>query len=139
MTVAEAGQTDAEAVVALWSSSGLTRLWNDPRADFDRAIAGPGSTVLVHREGGAILATVMVGHDGHRGWVYDLATDPARRRTGLGRGMMAAAEDSLRARRIPKLQLMVREGNDAALAFYAALGLERQPVVTLGRFLETED
>lgn len=139
MTVGDATPADAEAVIALWHACGLTRPWNDPRADFDRALAGPSSTVLVLREEAAVPASIMVGHDGHRGWVYYLATDPARRRAGLGRAMMAAAEDWLRARGVPKLQLMVREGNDAALAFYAALGLERQPVVTLGRFLERED
>lgn len=139
MTIADATQVDADAVIALWQACGLTRPWNDPRADFNRALAGPSSTVLVLREGSAIAASAMVGHDGHRGWVYYLATDPDRRRAGLGRTMMAAAEDWLRARRVPKLQLMVREGNDAALAFYAALGLEQQPVVTLGLFLDLED
>lgn len=135
----DAAPADAGAVIALWRACGLTRPWNDPAADFARALAGPASTVLVARDGGAPAASVMVGHDGHRGWVYYLAVDPARRRSGLGKAMMAAADDWLRARGIPKLQLMVREGNDDALAFYAALGLERQAVVTLGRFLETED
>ena len=139
MTVTDAAPADAGAVIALWEACGLTRPWNDAQADFARALAGPGSTVLVLREGGGVAASVMVGHDGHRGWVYYLAVDPDRRRGGLGRAMMTAAEDWLRARGIPKLQLMVREGNDAALDFYTALGLERQPVVTLGRFLETED
>ena len=138
--VTDATAAEAEAVIALWQVCGLTRPWNDPAADFHRAIGGPSSTVLAVRDGEAIAASVMVGHDGHRGWVYYLAVDPARQRSGLGRVLMAAAEDWLRARRVPKLQLMVREGNDAALAFYAALGgLERQPVVTLGRFLTTED
>ena len=36
----------------------------------------------------------------------------------------------------PKIQLMVREDNEAALGFYHSLGLERQKVVTLGRFLD---
>lgn len=137
--MADATQADADAVIALWHACGLTRPWNDPHGDFERALAGPSSTVLVLRDESTIAASVMVGHDGHRGWVYYLATDPARRRLGHGRAMMTAAEGWLRARRVPKLQLMVREGNDAALAFYAALGLEPQPVVTLGRFLETED
>jgi ribosomal protein S18 acetylase RimI-like enzyme len=67
----------------------------------------------------------MVGSDGHRGWVYYLAVAPARRRAGLGRTMMDAAEAWLRARGAPKIQLMVREDNEAALGFYEALGLER--------------
>ena len=131
----EACPTDAREVIALWEACGLTRPWNDPAADFARAVAGPASAVLVLREGEALLASVMVGHDGHRGWVYYLAVAPERRRAGLGRRMMAAAEAWLRARGAPKLQLMVREDNAAALGFYEALGLERQEVVTLGRFL----
>jgi ribosomal protein S18 acetylase RimI-like enzyme len=91
--------------------------------------------VLLRREGEALAASVMVGCDGHRGWVYYLAVAPERRREGLGRAMMAAAEAWLRDRGAPKLQLMVRDDNEAALGFYGALGLERQHVVTLGRFL----
>ncbi|HMG47729.1 MAG TPA: GNAT family acetyltransferase [Allosphingosinicella sp.] len=131
----EAKAEDAEAVIALWRDCGLTRPWNDAAADFARAVAGPSSAVLLLREGGAPAASVMVGCDGHRGWVYYLAVAPPRRREGLGRAMMDAAEVWLRARGAPKLQLMVRDDNEEALDFYAALGLERQHVVTLGRFL----
>jgi ribosomal protein S18 acetylase RimI-like enzyme len=126
---------DADRVIALWHACGLTRPWNDPAADFARAIEGPASAVLVRRDGEALAASVLVGCDGHRGWVYYLAVAPERRREGLGRALMADAEAWLRAHGAPKIQLMVRDSNDAALAFYEALGLERQPVVTLGRFL----
>ena len=127
----KAGAEDAYEVIALWGRCGLTRPWNDPHADFARAIAGPSSAVLLLREGDALVASVMVGDDGHRGWVYYLAVAPERRRAGLGRMMMDAAEAWLRERGAAKLQLMVREDNEAALGFYEALGLERQKVVTL--------
>lgn len=135
MHIEEAGAADREAVVTLWQAAELTRPWNDPRADFDRAVAGATSAVLVLRDGGTLLGTAMVGEDGHRGWVYYLAVAEAVRGQGHGRALIAAAESWLRARGCPKLQLMVREGNDAAIGFYRALGLELQPVVTLGRFL----
>jgi ribosomal protein S18 acetylase RimI-like enzyme len=133
--IEEARPDDRIAVIDLWRACGLTRPWNDPDADFYRAIEWPGSAVLVLREDGAILASVMLGYDGHRGWIYYLAVSPDRRRRGLARRMMSAAEDWLRARGAPKIQLMVRDGNDDAIAFYESLGLERQEVVTLGRFL----
>ncbi|MDH7971499.1 GNAT family acetyltransferase [Sphingomonas sp. AR_OL41] len=136
LTVETAQSSDAASVIALWQACGLTRPWNDPRADFDRAIAGASSTILAVRDAGAIIASVMVGDDGHRGWIYCLAVAPDRQRSGLGRALMAAAEAWLRQRGAPKLQLMVREGNAEALAFYAALGLEPQPVVTMGKFLK---
>jgi ribosomal protein S18 acetylase RimI-like enzyme len=134
----EADAADAREVIALWEACGLTRPWNDPAADFARAVAGPASAVLLLQEGDALAAGVMVGFDGHRGWVYYLAVAPERRRAGLGRTMMDAAETWLRARGAPKIQLMVREDNEAALGFYEALGLVRQKVVTLGRFLARE-
>ena len=127
---------DADAAVTLWQAAGLTRPWNDPHADFDRALAGPTSTVLGLRDGGALVATVMVGDDGHRGWVYYLAVDPVRQRGGLGRLMMAAAEDWLRARGCPKLNLMVRGDNTQARGFYARLGYELNDVVTLAKRLD---
>jgi ribosomal protein S18 acetylase RimI-like enzyme len=131
-----AAPEDRDDIIRLWDACGLTRPWNDPAADFDRAIAGAASAVLLLRIDDRIAASVMVGHDGHRGWVYYLAVDPERRRQGLGRRMMAAAEAWLRAAGAPKIQLMVRDGNAEAIAFYEALGLARQPVVTLGRFLD---
>ncbi len=127
---------DKAAVVALWQSCALTRPWNDPGVDFDRAVDGPASDVLLVRDGAMIVGSVMVGEDGHRGWVYYLAVCPTRRRAGLGRALMGAAERWMRLRGVPKLQLMIRDGNDAAQAFYRALGLERQPVVTMGKFLK---
>jgi ribosomal protein S18 acetylase RimI-like enzyme len=132
-----ATSADAAAVIALWRACGLTRPWNDPAADYERALAGEHSAILLLHDGDTVTATIMVGEDGHRGWVYYLAVAADRRRAGLGARMMLAAEDWLRGRGVPKIQLMVREGNEDALAFYAALGLERQPVVTLGRFLKT--
>ena len=136
MGVIQAAAPEQEAeVIALWEAWALTRPWNDPVADYRRAVDGAASAVLVMREGGRLAGSVMVGHDGHRGWVYYLAVAPAQRRRGIGRRLMAEAEAWLKAAGAPKLLLMVREGNDAALAFYDAIGLERQPVITFGRFL----
>ena len=122
--------------VGLWRIAGLTRPWNDPYADLARALASPTSTVLAAQdEGGRLLGTAMVGHDGHRGWVYYLAVDPGLRGNGLGRQLMHASEQWLRERGVPKVNLMVRTTNHAVLAFYAALGFEDGKVVVLGKFL----
>lgn len=133
--ISSAKDLDAEAVVALWQCCGLTRPWNDPHADFARAVAGANSAVLLARDAGVAIGSVMVGHDGHRGWLYYLAVAPDRRGQGVGRALFAAAEDWLRNAGAPKVQLMVRSDNADALAFYDAIGLARQDVVVLGRFL----
>jgi ribosomal protein S18 acetylase RimI-like enzyme len=127
----------ADDAVALWHESGLTRPWNDPHADLARALSGSTSTVLgAQDDNGGLLGTVMVGHDGHRGWVYYLAVRPEMRRTGLGRRLMHSSEGWLRDRGVPKLNLMVRTTNDAVVGFYESLGYEDGEVVVLGKFLD---
>lgn len=134
-----ATQADTKALVALWEACGLTRPWNDPRADIALALATPASDILVIREGADVVASAMVGFDGHRGWVYYLAVAPTARGKGLGREIMHACEVWLRARGSPKIQFMVRQDNAPALGFYERLGYDVQGVVTLGRRLDGKE
>ncbi len=127
---------DEAAAVGLWTRAGLTRPWNDAGADFRRAVDGPASVVLGAWADGELVGSAMVGHDGHRGWVYYLAVDDAVRGRGLGRQLMAAAEEWLAGHGVPKIQFMVRSDNAAVLDFYDHLGYERQDVVVLGRRLD---
>ena len=113
----------------------MTRPWNEPDSDFDRALRGPTSAVLGALDAGELIATVMVGHDRHRGWVYYLAVKRGHRRRGLGRRMMQEAESWLRERGAVKLNLMVRNGNSEALGFCQQLGYEDAEVTVLARWL----
>jgi ribosomal protein S18 acetylase RimI-like enzyme len=133
MEIRAATPADRDAVVALWDAAGLTRPWNPPLADFDRALAGPASTILVGFEGAALAAVAMVGDDGHRGWIYYVAVPEDRRWAGLGAAIVAAAEGWLRARGCPKVQLMVRESNLAVTGFYEALGYAPVEVRVMGK------
>ena len=126
---------EAGAAVALWQACGLTRPWNDPHADLALALSSPISTVLAGRLDGRLVATAMVGCDGHRGWVYYLAVDPELQRGGHGAAMMQAAEEWLKAQGAPKLNLMVRADNAAAAGFYEAIGYARSDVMVLQKVL----
>jgi ribosomal protein S18 acetylase RimI-like enzyme len=128
-------ESDIEAVVALWERCGLTRPWNDPRRDFSMSLGAANSTVLCGFIDDSLVASVMAGFDGHRGWVYYLSVDPGKQGMRFGRAMMSAAERWLRQIGAPKLQLMVRSDNEASLAFYECQGFEVQSVVTLGKRL----
>ena len=97
LAIATIADADVATVIALWQACGLTRPWNDPAADIALARRGPNSTILIGRADDTIVATVLVGHDGHRGWVYYVATDPELGAMGFGRAIMNAAEDWLRA------------------------------------------
>ncbi len=136
MHIASLSPPEFEAVIALWHDAGLTRPWNDPDEDLRRAMAGPSSTVLAGRDGDELVATAMVGHDGHRGWVYYLAVRADRRGRGHGRAMMQACEEWLAARGVPKLDLMIRTENDAVIAFYDALGYGHDDVVVMSKRLD---
>jgi ribosomal protein S18 acetylase RimI-like enzyme len=125
-----------DAAIALWHEAGLVVPWNDPRADLERALEGPSSTVLAGTLDGSLVATAVVGHDGHRGWVYYLSVAPGARRRGYGRAMMEACERWLVDRGVPKLNLMVRVGNEPVLGFYEALGYGRDEVVVISRRLD---
>ena len=127
---------DVTAVVMLWERCGLTRPWNDPAADIALARKGPNSTILLGREDERIVASAMVGHDGHRGWVYYVATDPDRHGQGLGRAIMNAAEDWLRQAGIAKLQLLVRQDNAKASAFYETIGYDEAAVTVFAKWLD---
>jgi ribosomal protein S18 acetylase RimI-like enzyme len=136
LAIADIADADVAAVIALWQACGLTRPWNDPAADIALARRGPHSTVLIGRDDNAIVATAMVGHDGHRGWVYYVATDPNLRAKGYGRAIMNAAEDWLRAAGVPKLQLLVRPENSGVAAFYQSIGFGEQRILFFTKWLD---
>lgn len=130
---------DESAVIALWEACGLTRPWNDPRKDIARKLTEQAELFLVGVEGEKLIATAMVGFDGHRGWVYYLAVDPAFQRLSYGKQLMQEAEQLLIARGCPKINLLVRSSNTRVLQFYAELGYTQDDVVSLGRRLIADE
>jgi ribosomal protein S18 acetylase RimI-like enzyme len=136
LAIAPVEDADIPEVIALWRRCGLTRPWNDPATDIAFARKGPNAAVLAGRSGGGIVASVLVGHDGHRGWVYYVAVDPDCRHQGYGRVVMDAAEDWLRGRGIEKLQLMVRPDNSPVQTFYQSLGYFEQERIIYAKWLD---
>jgi ribosomal protein S18 acetylase RimI-like enzyme len=129
-------EDDTEAVVALWEESGLTRPWNDPRKDIARKLGVQREWFLVVEDEGQVVASVMAGYDGHRGWVNYLAVAPSHRGRGIARALMAEVERLLGDAGCPKVNLQVRTTNEAALGFYERLGYKRDDAISLGRRLE---
>ncbi len=127
---------DVEIVIALWQRCGLTRPWNDPASDIAFARRGDNATILIGRVAGTIVATAMVGHDGHRGWVYYVAVDPDMQGRDFGRAIMAAAEDWLRGQGVTKAMLMMRPDNAKVRAFYDKLGYEVQERIIYAKWLD---
>jgi ribosomal protein S18 acetylase RimI-like enzyme len=133
--VKELDEAMVETVVHLWERAGVTRPWNDPHEDYVRALRGSTSSVLGAFDGDELIGTAMVGADGHRGWVYYVAVSPSHQRHGVGRLLMQSAEQWLKERQVPKIQLIVRDSNAVAVGFYERLGYRDAKTVVLGRWL----
>ena len=110
------------AIISLWERCGLIRPWNDPKKDIARKTKIDPDLLLVGLVGESLIGTIMIGYEGHRGWINYLAIDPNHRRKGYARRLMVAAEHLLAERGCPKVNLQVRAGNCEAEAFYEALG-----------------
>jgi ribosomal protein S18 acetylase RimI-like enzyme len=126
---------DEDAVVELWQRCALLRPWNDPRKDIQRKLTTQAELFLVGNLERRIVATIMAGYDGHRGWVNYLAVAAAHRNKGYGRTLMRRVEDLLAARGCPKLNIQVRADNREALLFYRKLGYVADEAVSLGKRL----
>ena len=126
---------DETAVIALWQRSGLVVPRNDPARDIALKRAWQPDLFLVGEEDGRVVASVMAGYEGHRGWINYLAVDPDARRRGLGRLMLSEAEEALRALGCPKINLQVRTSNDAVRAFYQRVGYAVDDVISFGKRL----
>ena len=130
-------EDDIAAVIALWESCGLTRPWNDPHKDINFAKQSPSSEILVGEDESQIIASVMVGHDGHRGAIYYLAVSPQHQRRGLGKEIHDAAIAWLQSVGVWKINLMVRLENTQVVSFYEKLGYSPNNVVSLARQIDT--
>lgn len=126
---------DREPLVALWGRCELTRSWNNPYRDIDRKLARDGGNLLILEMDGQVIGSVVIGYDGHRGWINYLAVSPDHRGQGLGRLLMADAERRLRDLGCPKVNLQVRSSNEAAIEFYRRIGYAVDDVVSMGRRL----
>ena len=130
--------SDEEAVIALWQDCGLVVPWNDPHKDIQRKLRVQPDLFLVGRVGDRLVATVMAGYDGHRGWINYLAVTPDLRRSGIGRRMVEHVESRLRTVGCPKINLQVRTSNLDVVSFYEAIGYATDEVVSLGKRLEAD-
>jgi ribosomal protein S18 acetylase RimI-like enzyme len=137
LVISDLRSDEIAAAIAIWDEAGLLRPWNDPQADAALALRGADSTILAARYDEKLIATAMVGHDGHRGWVYYLAVVRALRRRGIGAELMREAEQWCIGRGVPKLQLMVRGENIEVVRFYAALSYGKSDVVVLAKWLQS--
>ncbi len=129
---------DQTAVIELWAKCQLVVPWNDPVKDIERKLKVGADLFLVGELGGDIVATVMGGYEGHRGWINYLAVSPQHQGRGYARKIMEFVERRIRLKSCPKINLMVRASNTEAVAFYQAFGYDIETSIALGKRLEPD-
>ena len=129
---------DEDAVISLWHACGLVVAHNDPNKDIARKLKVNPEWFLIGEVDGEVMASCMVGYDGHRGWINYLAVHPEHQRNGYASQIMAEAERLLREAGCPKINLQVRESNTAVIDFYEAIGFGKDAVLSMGKRLESD-
>jgi ribosomal protein S18 acetylase RimI-like enzyme len=129
---------DQAAVIELWQACALVVPWNDPVKDIVRKLKVDADLFLVGESDGEIVATVMGGYEGHRGWINYLAVSPQHQRKGYGRKIMEFVEQRIQLKGCPKINLQIRGTNSQAAAFYQATGYDIENVIGLGKRLEPD-
>lgn len=126
---------DEAEVCALWARVfGYTEERNTPEKVLADKLRWDGR-LLVAEESGRVIGTLMVGYDGHRGWLYRLAVDEGARRRGVGRRLVREAEQLLTALGCAKVNLQLHEHNDAGARFWASVGYGREARIDMGKDL----
>lgn len=130
---------DKENVINLWFECNLVVPQNNPGKDIERKLNVKPEWFLVGVLEGQLVATCMVGYEGHRGWINYLAVDPKYQRKGIACQMMEEAENILRKVGCPKINLQVRETNPDVIKFYESIGYKVEPIVNMGKRLEYDE
>jgi ribosomal protein S18 acetylase RimI-like enzyme len=136
MEIRSITEEDDDSIVALWNACGLTRPWNAPYDDIDLVRRTPQSEIFLGLDNGQLVASVLCGSDGHRGWIYYLAVAPDRQKAGLGREIIAYGEQWLRSLGVPKVELMIRPENDSVRAFYESIGYAVEDRIVMSRWID---
>ncbi len=130
---------DRDAVILLWKECGLVVPWNDPARDIQRKLAVGEELFLVGCVDCRIVASVMAGYEGHRGWINYLAVARDFRRMGFASELIARAQELLQKVGCPKINLQVRSANADIIEFYKSIGFKVDDVISLGKRLQEDE
>lgn len=138
LTIRAYRPSDEESVIRLWFDCGLVVPQNNPKRDIERKLLVNPDWFLVGELEGVVVASCMVGYEGHRGWINYLAVAPPFQSRGYGVRMMERAQALLQAAGCAKINLQVRTGNEKVIEFYRRIGFDVDAVIGMGKRLEED-
>ncbi len=120
------------AVIALWKACNLIVPQNDPLEDIQKKLAFQPELFFIALLDGQLIGSIMVGYEGHRGWIQYLAVLPAFQKRGYGKKLVNKAIVELRKLGCVKVNLQVRRSNASVVDFYKHLGFEEEERISMG-------
>ena len=121
MKISEFSDDQSDRVIALWIKCDVARSWNNPGKDIARKNSDQNDKFLIGQIDWVLMASIMVGCDGHRGSIIYLAVDPDHSGAGYGKILMVVAERLPISVGCPKINFCVRTDNDKVVEFYHQL------------------
>jgi ribosomal protein S18 acetylase RimI-like enzyme len=127
--------TFQSAVVDLWRKCGLVVPQNDPVQDIQKKVDFQPNLFFVALLDGNVVGSLMVGYEGHRGWLNYLAVLPEHQHRGCGRKLVKKSVEELEKLGCLKINLQVRRSNVSVVEFYRHLGFKEDDVISMGKRL----
>lgn len=128
-------EKDEEQVVNLWEQCNLFVPQNDPHEDIRKKIEFQPNLFFVGTVNDEVIVSIMVGYEGHRGWINYMAVLPEYQNKGCGHQIVNKGIAELKKMGCLKVNLQVRENNKDVIEFYENLGFSNDRVVSLGKHL----
>lgn len=126
---------DEQQVIDLWYTCDLVVPWNNPKLDIERKLKVNPELFLVGEIEDKVIASVMGGYEGHRGWINYLAVLPDYRGNGYAQKIMIAIEQKLKTIGCPKINLQIRSNNETVIKFYESIGYFNEHMTSMGKRL----
>lgn len=129
---------DEQQVIDLWYACDLVVTWNNPVLDIKRKLKVNPELFLVGEIKAKVIASVMGGYEGHRGWINYLAVLPDYRGNGYAQKIMIEIEQKLKSIGCPKINLQIRSNNEKVLKFYESIGYNDEHMTSMGKRLSED-
>jgi len=126
-------------VIQLWTNAGINVSSSDSKEEIERMLNRNPELFLIGIFKNKVVAVVMGGFDGRRGFVHHLAVDPKYQRSGYGTQIMSKLNENFRQKGVHKIHLFVEKRNEEAMDFYKTLGWEIREYLTMMSFVPDDD
>lgn len=132
---------DYDTVYALWKSIrgfGIRSI-DDSREGIGRFLQRNPTTSVVAEDKGAVVGSILCGHDGRTGYFYHVCVHRDYRMHGIGKSMARFCVEALRAEQINKVSLIAFTQNTVGNTFWQDLGWSDREDVNYYDFSINED